>query len=126
VSPSFYPSKARTHEVVPTWNYVAVHVRGTLHAVHDEGGKLAIVTALTDRMEAPRSAPWKVTDATADYIEKMLQGIVGLTLTITEVTAKTKASQNRTPADQRGALAGLRADPAAAEAAELIAQRLKY
>ena len=126
VSPSFYPSKARTHEVVPTWNYVAVHVRGTLHAVHDEGEKLAIVTALTDRMEAPRSAPWKVTDAPADYIEKMLQGIVGLTLTITEVTAKTKASQNRTPADQRGALAGLRANPAAAEAAELIAQRLKY
>jgi transcriptional regulator len=55
----------------------------------------------------------------------MLQGIVGLTLTISEVTAKTKASQNRTPADQRGVLEGLRDDPTTAEAAALIAQRLK-
>ncbi len=66
-----------------------------------------------------------VSVAPADYIEKMLQGIVGLTLTITEVTAKTKASQNRTPADQRGVLDGLRDDPKTAEAAALIAQRLK-
>ena len=77
------------------------------------------------RMETQRREPWAVSDAPADYIDKMLQGIVGLTLTITEVSAKTKASQNRTPADQRGALEGLRTDPAAAEAAEIIAQRLK-
>ena len=79
-------------------------------------------------METQRREPWAVSDAPADYIDKMLQGIVGLTLTITEVSAKTKASQNRTPADQRGALEGLRTDPAAAEAAEaaeIIAQRLK-
>jgi transcriptional regulator len=103
VSPSFYPSKARTHEVVPTWNYVAVHVRGTLHAVHDEAEKLAIVTALTDRMEAPRPAPWKVTDAPAPYIAKMLAGIVGLRFEVQSVTAKTKASQSRTAEDRRGA-----------------------
>ena len=30
VSPSLYPSKQVTHEVVPTWNYVAVHLRGRL------------------------------------------------------------------------------------------------
>jgi transcriptional regulator len=76
-------------------------------------------------MESQRRDPWAVSDAPADYIDKMLQGIVGLTLSITEVTAKTKASQNRTPADQRGALEGLRDDPATAEAADLIAQRLK-
>lgn len=124
ISPSFYPSKRETHQVVPTWNYRAVHVRGTLVCTHDRDAKLLMVERLTRHMEMPRQEPWAVTDAPADYIEKMLLGLVGLTLTISEVVAKTKASQNRTPADQRGALEGLRDDPATAEAAELIAQRL--
>ncbi|MFM7707138.1 MAG: FMN-binding negative transcriptional regulator [Gammaproteobacteria bacterium] len=125
ISPSFYPSKRETHQVVPTWNYRTVHVRGTLACTHDRAEKLGIVERLTHHMESGRAEPWAVSDAPADYIDKMLQGIVGLTLTITEVRAKTKASQNRTPADQRGALEGLRVDPASAEAAALIAQRLK-
>lgn len=124
ISPSFYPSKRETHQVVPTWNYRAVHVRGRLVCTHDRDAKLHIVERLTRHMESQRRDPWAVSDAPADYIDKMLQGIVGLTLTITEVTAKTKASQNRTPTDQRGALEGLRDDPASAEAAALIAQRL--
>jgi len=125
ISPSYYPSKHETHQVVPTWNYRAVHVRGTLACTHDRNAKLQIVERLTRHLESQRREPWAVSDAPSDYIEKMLQGIVGLTLTISEVVAKTKASQNRTPADQRGALAGLHTDPTAAEAAELIAQRLK-
>lgn len=117
VSPSFYPSKARTHEVVPTWNYVAVHVRGTLACTHDRDTKLQLVDRLTRHMEAQRQKPWAVSDAPADYIEKMLQGLVGLTLTISEVVAKTKASQNRTAEDRAGVVAGLSADPASTEAA---------
>jgi transcriptional regulator len=117
VSPSFYPSKARTHEVVPTWNYVAVHVRGTLACTHDRDTKLQLVDRLTRHMESQRREPWAVSDAPADYIEKMLQGLVGLTLTISEVVAKTKASQNRTAEDRAGVVAGLSADPASTEAA---------
>jgi predicted FMN-binding regulatory protein PaiB len=54
-------------------------------------------------MEAPRPAPWKVTDAPAPYIAKMLAGIVGLRFEVQSVTAKTKASQSRTAEDRRGA-----------------------
>jgi transcriptional regulator len=120
VSPSFYPSKARTHEVVPTWNYVAVHVRGTLACTHDRDTKLQLVDRLTRHMEAQRQKPWAVSDAPADYIEKMLQGLVGLTLTISEVVAKTKASQNRTAEDRRGVAEGLAADEGAREAADVV------
>jgi transcriptional regulator len=120
VSPSFYPSKARTHEVVPTWNYVAVHVRGTLACTHDRDTKLQLVDRLTRHMESQRQEPWAVSDAPADYIEKMLQGLVGLTLTISEVVAKTKASQNRTAEDRRGVAEGLAADEGAREAADVV------
>jgi transcriptional regulator len=57
VSPSFYPSKLRTHEVVPTWNYVAVHVRGTLACTHDRDTKRQLVEQLTRHMESPRPRP---------------------------------------------------------------------
>jgi transcriptional regulator len=124
VSPSFYPSKARTHEVVPTWNYSTVHVRGTLRCVHDEAEKLAIVTMLTDRMEASRPVPWKVTDAPAPYIAKMLAGIVGLRLEVQSVTAKAKASQNRTAEDRSGVVEGLAADEGNREAAGLAGELL--
>ena len=120
VSPSFYPSKARTHEVVPTWNYVAVHVRGTLACTHDRDTKRQLVDRLTRHMEAQRQKPWAVSDAPADYIEKMLQGLVGLTLTISEVVAKTKASQNRTAEDRRGVAEGLAAEEGAREAADVV------
>ena len=125
VSPSFYPSKARTHEVVPTWNYVAVHVRGTLACTHDRDTKLQLVDRLTRHMESQRREPWAVSDAPADYIEKMLQGLVGLTLTISEVVAKTKASQNRTAEDRRGVSEGLAAEDGAREAADVVRDLLR-
>ncbi len=36
VTPSWYPTKYETGKVVPTWNYIAVHAYGALHAVDDE------------------------------------------------------------------------------------------
>lgn len=128
VSPSYYPSKAETHLVVPTYNYASVHVHGRVAAVHDPAEKLRIVGLLTDRMEAGREAPWAVTDAPGDYIRKMLDGIVGIAITIESVEAKWKASQNKSPRDQRGVAEGLRRDAegaAALDAAALIDERLR-
>src|SRR6185295_12304745 len=36
VSPNWYPSKAESDQHVPTWNYQAVHVHGTLRIRDDE------------------------------------------------------------------------------------------
>ena len=47
VSPRFYATKAEHGRVVPTWNYVAVHVRGRVQWLHDEADKLAIVRSAT-------------------------------------------------------------------------------
>jgi transcriptional regulator len=124
ISPSLYPSKVETHEVVPTYNYVSVHVRGKLTYSHDEGDKLRCVNHITEVMEAKKIEPWSVSDAPADYIRKMLNGIVALNVEILEIAAKIKASQNRLPKDQAGVLAGLKADPRTFEAANIISERL--
>ncbi len=107
VSPNWYPSKARHGKVVPTWNYETVHVRGHL-VVHDElEWKRALVTRLTQHHESQFVKPWAVDDAPADYIESMLNAIVGIELQISSISAKRKLSQNRPEADIAGTIAGL-------------------
>ncbi len=58
ISPSWYASKAEHGRVVPTWNYLAVHLTGTVFVRRDPAWLLASVTDLTDRHEHDRIEPW--------------------------------------------------------------------
>jgi transcriptional regulator len=58
-------------------------------------------------MESMRPNPWSVSDAPADYIEKMLGAIVAIGLTVTRIEAKWKVSQNRPAHDKEGVASGL-------------------
>ena len=107
VSPSLYPSKAATGKVVPTWNYVTVQARGKLRAVDDPAWVRDIVERLTQTHEAPRVAPWAVSDAPADYVDTMLRAIVGIEIELSALQGKWKVSQNRSQADRQGVAHGL-------------------
>ncbi|RVT92012.1 FMN-binding negative transcriptional regulator [Rhodovarius crocodyli] len=109
VSPSWYPSKAEHHKVVPTWNYVAVHAYGPVELFEDADRLLSVVSRLTALHEGPRAQPWSVSDAPADFIRAQLRGIIGLRLPITRLEGKRKLSQNRSEADRAGVAAGLAA-----------------
>ena len=115
ISPSWYPSKQETGQVVPTWNYAVVHAHGPLQVIDDPGWLRAHLTEMTNQQEAGRSVPWKVADAPAAYIDKLLAAIVGLALPIARLIGKWKVSQNRPAADREGVIEGLLqegADPA--------------
>lgn len=118
ISPSFYPSKQETGEVVPTWDYAVAHARGTMRFVHDAEWLRALVSRLTNAHEASRQAPWKIDDAPAPYIDRMLTMIVGFEIAVTSLTGKWKLSQNHPAANRRGVTAGLRA-ASGAEAGEV-------
>ena len=107
VTPSWYASKAEHGKVVPTWNYLAVHVYGQVEFFEDAARLLDVVRKLTDLHEAPRAAPWAVSDAPDDFIVAQLKGIVGVRLVISRLDAKRKLSQNRPQADREGVVAGL-------------------
>jgi transcriptional regulator len=98
VSPSFYPSKGETHQVVPTWNYEAVHAHGPIEVVEDAGRLHEIVSGLTRAHEEKRAEPWAVTDAPERYIAGQLKGIVGIVLRVERLIGKRKLSQNRNAA----------------------------
>jgi transcriptional regulator len=123
ISPSFYPSKAATGEVVPTWDYAVVHAGGTLRFIHDAQWLRSFVAGLTNTHEMPRSQPWKIDDAPAAYIEKMLSLIVGFEFSIVSLAGKWKVSQNRPQADRQGVIRNLRgaADADSHEIAAMLA-----
>jgi len=125
ISPSWYESKARHGRVVPTWNYEAVHLTGTIEFHQDAEWLRAFVTRLTELHEGGRAHPWAVTDAPPEYIDGQLRAIVGVELTITAIEAKQKLSQNRSALDRAGVVAGLQGEPGpdpAAIAAVMAAQ----
>ena len=108
VSPSWYPSKREHGKVVPTWNYAVVHAHGVPRFVEDAEGLLVIVSGLTDAHEGRRAAPWKVSDAPADYVAQMLRAIVGIEIPVQRWVGKFKLSQNHAEPNRAGVLQGLR------------------
>lgn len=123
ISPSWYEQKRIDGKVVPTWDYSAVHLTGTVRVHEDPEWLRDAVTELTDAHEAAREHPWAVTDAPADHINSELSGIVGLEITVTRIEGKAKLNQNYSEADRRGVVEGLRGEPfaGAAEVAEQVA-----
>jgi transcriptional regulator len=124
ITPSWYPSKAATHKVVPTWNYTLVHAHGVLRAVEDASWLHALVSGLTAHQEAQRDLPWAVADAPDDYVQQMLRAIVGIEIPVDRLIGKWKISQNRSDADRLGVAAGLAEGEAPARAmAALVASK---
>ncbi|WP_270888214.1 FMN-binding negative transcriptional regulator [Pedococcus sp. 5OH_020] len=126
VSPTWYPSKAEHGRVVPTWNYSVVQLTGRARVHEDTGWLRHAVDDLVARHEAHRPDPWSTLQAPAKYIDGQLRAIVGVEVTVEQVQAKAKLSQNRSPADRHGVVDGLREEPyvGASEVAEQMARQL--
>jgi transcriptional regulator len=107
ISPSWYPSKHAHGAAVPTWNYAVVHAHGIPLIIEDQDWLLDHVTRLTNEHEAAQALPWKVSDAPAEFIERMLKQIVGIEIPISRILGKWKINQNRSTADRLGVVAGL-------------------
>ena len=107
VSPNWYMTPVQS---VPTWNYIAVHLRGSVQRIDDAAGKRAIVDALSARHESTLEHPWTSDKMRPDLLDKMLGAIVGFQITVTGVDAKFKLSQNRGAADRAGVVQALEAN----------------
>lgn len=89
ISSSWY-----THENVPTWNYIAIHVYGKARLI--EGEELMHhLKSLVDQYETGRPNRVHVENMTPSYLDGQIRALVGFELKITEVHASAKLSQNR-------------------------------
>ena len=107
ISPNWYPTKQEHGKVVPTWNYSTVHVNGEISFPTDKEWMLDMLNVLTNNMESAQKVPWQVPDAPDDYIQKMLNAIVGIEVEIKSWRSQWKMSQNQPEENQLGVLKGL-------------------
>lgn len=110
ITPGWYPSKQEHGRVVPTWDYAVAHAHGVARAIHEEAWLHDLLVRLTTINEASRQLPWKVSDAPANFIDKLLRAVVGIEIPIHRLTGKLKASQDEALQDRLGTVAGLAAE----------------
>jgi transcriptional regulator len=122
ISPHNYPTKKETGKAVPTWNYVVVHVMGTISFIHNSEWIYDAIETLTNIHESGQAEPWSISDVPDEYIRKMLPAIVGIEIEVTSITGQWKLSQNQPRVNQRGVAEALseRTDSSMTEIASLI------
>lgn len=98
VSPSWYSTPG-----VPTWNYAVVHVRGKPRLIDGESELEALVERLSQVFESQLSRPWRPNFA-GERRAQLLSMIVGFEIEVTDIQAKFKLSQNRSPEDQENVI----------------------
>jgi len=109
ISPNWYPSKAETERLVPTWNYSTVHAHGRLRAVDEPGWVRTLLQELTAQHEAAQPRPWTLEDAAPGFIEQLQRFIVGIELSVERLEGKFKHGQDEAERDQQGSAEALRA-----------------
>jgi transcriptional regulator len=120
VSPTWYEAE----NVVPTWNYVAVHAYGPVQLVEDPDELFDIVRRTVERYEGGRPRPWSLGQPST-FTDRMLAQIVGFRIPIERLEGKWKLSQNHPVERREKVIAALTEQgEESAAVAELMRERL--
>jgi len=123
ISPDWYGAE----DQVPTWNYVAVHLRGRLEPLPPETLRPMVddLSALFEARLLPKT-PWTSAKMSEGSMERMLRMILPFRLVIEAVDGTWKLGQNKTPGQRAGAVAGLTAwgEPTPREALAALMQEV--
>ena len=94
VSPDWYGGPA---DQVPTWNYVAVHLRGTLR-LRSEATLRSHLEALSSRFEEELQPkpPWRITKVDPERLAALMRAIVPIALVVDSIDGTWKLNQNKT------------------------------
>ncbi|MCL6625342.1 FMN-binding negative transcriptional regulator [Alicyclobacillus shizuokensis] len=119
ISPSWY----QVPESVPTWNYVAMHVRGTCTVIDSEEERADLLEKMVRFYEPDSDLP---SQADKPFYRSLMTGVVGFRIHITRVEGAAKLSQNKSEEVQQRVIAKLRqsSDTGAQSIAKLMQQRL--
>ena len=89
MSPSVYPDLVR----VPTWSYLAVHVKAQVRMLEGEEAKDAILKQLISDHEPSYAQQWR--QLPSSYTEPMLNAIVAFEMRVVNIQTKVKLNQHR-------------------------------
>jgi len=115
VSSSWY-----REEEVPTWNYLAVHVYGSLKVL-DQEKTMASLHRLVDKYEKGSKRPISLKDMSPKTLGQV-RGVVGFQILVSDIQATYKLSQTR-PEDHKEIIGEL--EQRKDSGSQAIAQRMK-
>jgi transcriptional regulator len=105
---AYVRSRWYTDPGLPTYNFVAVHVRGRARPISDPSEVRAHLAELIRTHERGSDDPLTLREAPDGYIEPLLAHITPFELEIDSIVGKFKLSQNRSASDRHGVVGGLR------------------
>ncbi|MEN0066802.1 MAG: FMN-binding negative transcriptional regulator [Myxococcota bacterium] len=92
ISPDWYGLRSQ----VPTWNYVAVHLRGHVQIAGPDTLREHLDTlAAAHEAQFPSKAPWRTTSVPPEKLEAMMRAIVPVRLSLQSVEGTWKLGQNK-------------------------------
>ncbi|MBF9059441.1 FMN-binding negative transcriptional regulator [Rhodobacterales bacterium HKCCSP123] len=108
ISPDWYGDPAQ----VPTWNYVAVHLRGVLHPCDPAEMRphLDRVSAQFEGRLLPKR-PWTTDKMPGDTLDRMMRQILPFRLEVQEIAGTWKLNQNKTDTAREAAAGMVRHSP---------------
>ena len=109
ISPTHYETELN----VPTWNYVAVHAYGKVEIIADKQKTIEVLEKTIRNYEAGYEQQWN--QLPEKYRDGMVKGIVAFEVTVTDLQAKYKLSQNRTEIERKSIIESLKNSKSAVE-----------
>ena len=91
---------------MPTWNYVAVHVYGSICTLEGDA-QWEHLKRLVNKYEASSSNPVSMETMPEDFLKKEIRGIVRFEIKIERIEAVKKMSQNRNEKDYKNIIGQL-------------------
>ncbi|QFG25675.1 FMN-binding negative transcriptional regulator [Actinomadura sp. WMMB 499] len=89
------PSMHGADPSVPTWDYAAVHLNGTVEPITDEAGVLDVVERTVAVVEARRSPGWTPSEKSREVFRSIVSGVVAFRFHVREQQSIFKLSQDR-------------------------------
>ena len=93
VSPRWYDDR----DTVPTWNYVALELEGSVRRMDDAGLEAFLHAAIDRHEQRLAGAPWRAEESSPAMWDGLFRGIVGFELAVTARRPTIKLSQNKSP-----------------------------
>lgn len=103
ISPTWY----NEDNTVPTWNYVAVHIYGTVRIINKKEELVELMEKTVNFYEASMPNPWNA-QFDNKFIDGLMNGIVGFEISINKIEGKWKLNQNHSIERQQSLVSGLR------------------
>ena len=107
-------------QLLSTWNYVAIHIRGQVEALPMDALRphLETLSAFNEQRLLPKK-PWTMDKVDADTLERLMRMLVPVEIEITSIESTYKLGQNRGEAARHHAAKAVEVSPSGHETGHL-------